>query len=328
MQRGHIPEKAQSSRKKQRTYTYQPTTEKRRRQLLLCTILLAGVMLFSAWQLISYAVDYFSAQNASDQLRELYYEATEEPTQAPTPSPTPEPTPTLEPEATPTPSPTPPVYLEQMRYPSTPHAAISSRFQKLRRQNSDIIGWLSIDGLVDEAVVQRDNTYYLRRDYRGYHNVNGALFLDENIDLLYRPYTLLIYGHNMKTGAMFGNLRNYENLHFYQKNPFVTFDTMYESGRYVIFSIAELSINAGDRNYFSFGRLNSDHIDWRAEAISDLISHSLYFTELDVQPEDQLLLLVTCVDDEEERRVVAARRIREDESEASLQRVVNRARKW
>lgn len=328
MQRGHIPGKGQNSRKKQRTYTYQPATEKRRRQLLLCAVLMACVLIFSAWQLISYGMDYLAAQKASDQLRELYYEATEEPTATPTPSATPEPTPTLEPEATPTPSPTPPTCLEQQRYPDNPYASVSTRFQKLRRQNSDIVGWLSIEDLVDEAVVQRDNTYYLRRDYRGYHNVNGSLFLDENTDLLYRPYTLLVYGHNMKTGAMFGSLRNYENLHFYQKNPFVTFDTMYESGRYVIFSIAELSLNAGDRNYFSFGKLNSDNIAWRAEAISDLISHSRYYTELDVQPEDQLLLLVTCVDDEEERRVVAARRLREGETEGSLQRVVNRARKW
>lgn len=328
MQRGHIPGQGQNSRKKQRTYAYQPTTEKRRRQLLLCAVLLAGVMLFSAWQIISYAVDYFASQHASDELREIYYEATEEPTEAPTPTPTPEPTPTLEPEATPTPTATPAVYLTQMRYPSNPYASVSSRFQKLRRQNSDIVGWLSIDGLLDEAVVQRDNTYYLRRDYRGYHNVNGSLFLDENTDLLYRPYTLLIYGHNMKTGAMFGSLRNYENLYFYHKNPFVTFDTMYESGRYVIFSIAELSLNAGDRNYFSFAKVNSDNIAWREEAIGELLSRSLYYTEIDVQPEDQLLLMVTCVDDEDERRVVAARRIRDGETEEALQRVVNRARKW
>lgn len=328
MQRGHIPTQEHNNRKKQRTYTYLPTTEKRRRQLLLCSILLGCVLVFSAWQLIDYGVDYFAAKNAADQLREMYYEATEEPTASPTPSPTPEPTPTLEPEATPTPSPTPAVHLEQMRYPGNPYATVASRFQKLRRQNGDIIGWLKIEDLVDEPVVQKDNTYYLRRDYRGYHNVNGALFLDENADLLYRPYTLMVYGHNMKTGAMFGNLRNYENLHFYQKNPFVTFDTMYEDGRYVIFSIAELSLNARDRNYFSFGKLDSDNIAWREEAISDLISHSVFYTDIDVQPEDQLLLLVTCVDDEEERRVVAARRIREGETEASLQRSVNRARKW
>lgn len=328
MQRGHIPGQNRTSRKKQRQYTYMPSDEKRKKQMLLCAVVLGCVLVFSAWQLIAYAVDYFSAQSASDELRELYYAETEEPTSPPTPSPTPDPTATLPPEATPTPTPAPATSLEAMRYPGNRYAAISSRFQKIRRQNADIIGWLSIEGLLDEAVVQRDNTYYLRRDYRGYHNVNGALFLDESIDLKSRPYTLMVYGHNMKTGAMFGSLRNYEKLTFYHNNPFITFDTMYEDGRYVIFSVTSLSLNAKDFNYFSFAKMNSLNIAWRKEAIATLKSHSLYSTSIDVQPEDQILLLVTCVDDDEERRIVAARRIRDGETEESLQRKVNQSQKW
>lgn len=57
-------------------------------------------------------------------------------------------------------------------------------------------------------MVQRDNTYYLNRDYLGYHNDNGAIFLDMGCDLTGNPKALILYGHNMKTGAMFGNLRN------------------------------------------------------------------------------------------------------------------------
>lgn len=60
--------------------------------------------------------------------------------------------------------------------------------------------------------------------------MNGAIFLDESCDLSTRPYTLMLYGHNMKSGAMFGNLRNYENLTYYKNNPFIKFDTAYEDG--------------------------------------------------------------------------------------------------
>lgn len=328
VQRGHIPGQNHTSRKKQRKYTYLPTEQKRRWQMLACAIVLGCVLIFSAWQLIAYAVDYFAAQNASKELRELYYEEAEAPTDAPTPSPTAEPTATLEPQATASPTPTPATQLEALRYPGNPYATISSRFQKLRRQNSDIIGWLSIPDMLEEAVVQRDNAYYLRRDYRGYHNVNGALFLDESIDLHTRPYTLLVYGHNMKTGAMFGNLRNYEKISYYRKNPFITFDTMYENGRYVIFSVAELSLNARDHNFMNFTKISSDSIAWRKEAISELVNNSVFYVGIDVQPQDQLLLLITCVDDEEERRIVAARRIRDDETEEALQRKVDQSYKW
>lgn len=328
MQRGHMPEHEKHSRKKLRQYSYTPGAGRRRRQELLLMVLLACVMVFSAWQLIRYGADYVAAQNASEELRELYYQEAEEPTFTPAPTATPAPTPTPAPEVTPTPTATPAIRLEALRYPGNPYGAISSTFTKLRRQNADIVAWLKIPGLLDEAVVQRDNSYYLKRDYRGYHNVNGAIFLDESTDLSTRPYTLMVYGHNMKTGAMFGCLRNYENLSFYQKNPFITFNTMYEDGQYVIFSITQLSLNARDSNYFSFGQMNSTNIAWRKEAIDALLSHSAFYTSLDVQPEDQILLLITCVDDDEERRIVAARRLRDGETIEGVQRIINRARKW
>lgn len=329
MQRGHVPEHQKHSRKQLRQYVYAPGGNRQRHQRML-TVALACVMAFSAWQLISYGADYVSAKSASNELRKLYHEETEtqEPTQTPVPTATPSPTPTLAPEETLLPTATPATELQSVRYPSNPYSAISSTFTKLRRQNEDIVAWLTIPDLLDEAVVLRDNSYYLKRDYRGYHNVNGALFLDEGTDLSSRPYTLIVYGHNMKTGAMFGCLRNYEKLSFYQKNPFITFNTMYENGRYVIFSITQLSLNAADSNYFSFGQLNSNNIAWRQEAIEDLISRSVFYTSLDVQPEDQILLLITCVDDDEQRRVVAARRVRDGETEESLQHVVDRAKKW
>lgn len=131
----------------------------------------------------------------------------------------------------------------------------------------------------------------------------------------------------MKTGAMFGGLRNYEDFHYYKSNAFITFDTAYEEGRYVIFSVRTVSTRPADRHYLDFARLCSNQIDWRQEEIDALEQYSLYHTSLSVQPDDQLLLLVTCVDADTDRRVVAARRIRRDETEGMLQRSINNAAK-
>lgn len=183
---------------------------------------------------------------------------------------------------------------------------------------------MTIDGLLDEAVVQRDNEYYLDRDFRGYHNVNGALFLEQTCDLSMRPYTYLIYGHNMKSGLMFGSLRNYEDITFYRNNPFITFDTIYENGRYVIFAVATISIDSTHWRFVNLTKLHSTIISYRQKEITNLIWRSKYNCKIDVQPQDQLLLLITCVDDETDRRVIAARRIREDETEEELQRLVKK----
>ena len=77
----------------------------------------------------------------------------------------------------------------------------------------------------------------------------------------------------------------------------------------------------------SFSWLLSSSTSLRSKAISTLNRFSIYHNGIDVQPEDQLLLLITCVDEETDRRVVAARRIRDNETEAELQKLVQKTRK-
>ena len=285
------------------------------------------IFVVSAGKLIAYASDHYRIRQASQTMRNAYYDE-QHTTSSPLPSTllalTAQPQSTGDPAVTvvPAPSVTPMSHLEKGSYPYNPYRITDARFAKLRRQNPDIIGWLKIEDLLDEAVVQRDNDYYLDRDYRGYHNVNGAIFLEQTCDLSTRPYTYLIYGHNMKSGMMFGCLRNYENLTFYRNNPFITFDTLYEEGRYVIFAVATISLDSSSWRFVDFTKLHSPVIAYRQAALNTLIQQSRYISRINVLPQDQLLLLVTCVDNDEERRIVAARRIREDESEDDLLRLV------
>ena len=325
-------------RKRRRVYRFRLGRRKRlwRGLFVLCAAVLAA----SLWQVGRYAIQYARTVRLSAELRETYLsadEASPELTAPPrsmaaeefsaavtgipgTPW-TQESLPAVTPDAaaeTVNPLDTP----QPQTYPRNPYRLISERFRKLQRQNKDIIGWLSIDGLLSEAVVQRDNTYYLRRDYRGYHNDNGAIFLDEACNLQTRPYTLTLYAHNMKSGAMFGSLRNYEHIGFYRKNPFVDFDTIYEDGRYVIFSVAAVSIDVQSPRYSGFYRLNACTNLEREAIIQRLCSLSEHTCMVDVRGDDQLLLLVTCIGDSDERRIVAARRIREGETEEGLYRSI------
>lgn len=304
----------------------------RRRSMRAGAVICCVAAAFSVIKIVGYFADYHASQQASQALRAAYYDELNTATEVPSAaafSPTPAPAATEEaPASSPEATATPRVLLEALPYPDNPYALVRSRFQKIRRQNSDIIGWLNIDGLLDEAVVQRDNTYYLRRDYRGYHNDNGSLFLEQSCRLQTRPYTLMIYGHNMKTGAMFGCLRNYENLSFYKNNPFISFDTAYEDGRYVIFAVSTVSTNPQNRAYVDFGRLCTSVISVREETLRALRARSMFSSSISVAADDQLLLLITCVGDETDRRVVAARRVRPDETEASLAALARQSHSW
>lgn len=207
--------------------------------------------------------------------------------------------------------------LQPVPYPDNRELSVSDRFRRLRSKGEYIVGWLTMDHL-SEAVVQKDNTFFLNHDATGNKNSNGAIFLDEATGIITRPYTLILYGHNMKSGNMFGRLKKYKENAYFFSNRIISFDSMFEDGKYAVFAVLEFSTVPGTSGWFDLYSLRSDHIDARTEAIRKLENKSVHGRMLDVQPEDQLLLLVTCVDGEDERLLVAARRLRPNEKEEGL----------
>lgn len=289
--------------------------------LLVLCLALAEIGLV---QLVGYFAGRQEGERTEAQLREMWYAKETDgiptlPPQVPTAAPVRTETP-AEPEEEPAPpSPEPAetkgTRLKRSMYPGNPGLTVSERFRELRKTNPDIVGWLSIGKMQDEAVTQRDNEFYMDHDASGKKNVSGAVFLDESVSLQMRPYTLILYGHNMRDESRFGWLRKYENRDFYRNNRFIRLHTLYEDGRYVVFSEGTVSTEEGSANYLDFFGLNSLQTDERARAIGVLQDVSVLDSTVDVRVDDQILVLVTCVDKDTDRRIVAARRIRNGEKE-------------
>ena len=182
------------------------------------------------------------------------------------------------------------------------------RIKELRKKSEYIIGWITMDDL-DEPVVHKDNTFFLDHDAMGKKNGNGAIFMDQNANLLTRPYTILLYGHNMKTGAMFGNLRKYEDPSYCLKHRLLQFDTLYEEGKYEIFAVETISLTPGKAKFLDLNSLQSSDRNSRKGAVTSLKNGSIYQSLEEVTEEDQILLLITCVGDDDERLVIAAKRL-------------------
>ena len=187
---------------------------------------------------------------------------------------------------------------------------VNSRIRELRKKSEYIIGWIKMDDM-EEPVVHKDNTFFLDHDAFGKKNVNGAIFMDQETNLLTRPYTIILYGHNMKSGAMFGNLLKYKQFSYCYKHRMLRFDTLYEEGEYEIFAVTTVSLVPGTSRYVSLAGLLSDYRTPRREALNKLYNQSPHGRMADVNEEDQLLLLITCDGNDDERLVVAARRNRE-----------------
>lgn len=95
---------------------------------------------------------------------------------------------------------------------------IANPYQKSFLANADMAAWLQIPGTAIDYPVMwtpRDEEYYLRRGFDGSSNRNGCLILDTDSCVSPLTTNLIIHGHNMKSGAMFGTLSDYENEDFY-----------------------------------------------------------------------------------------------------------------
>ena len=252
-----------------------------------------------------YGAQWDEVKRTTEEIREEVKSEEPNPTQAAlwptsTPIPTPIPTPgsTLIPEQE--------DILRPVEYPGG--LQVNAKIRKARKKSEYIMGWLTMDD-VDEPVVQKDNDFFLDHDAMGKKNINGALFMDENTEFLTRPYTILIYGHNMKSGAMFGNLKKYEKADYCRVHRMFRFESLYEEGEYEIFAVATIRLTPGENGFVNVRELESSDREIRKEAIARLRGFSLYYTTLDVNEEDQIILLITCVGDEDQRLVVAGKRI-------------------
>ena len=299
-----------------------PAQQRKKLLCLFLAVLACALVVWGAAGLIHYFSDLSASRQTAAELRSIYDQpvpVTEAPASELTAVPVP---PTAVPATevpVPAETPVPADYglLPAVPYPYNSSLRISDRFTDLRRKGKYITGWLRMDS-VDEPVVLKDNSYFLSRDATGKKNVNGAIFMDAGTRLETRPYTVILYGHNMKSGSMFGRLRKYRDGDYLRKNRFITFDTLYEDGRYAVFAAAEINVVPGTSGYFDIWSLDDNTRAGREAAIRKLESRSFCGNAVDVQPEDQILLLVTCVEDDDYRLIVAARRLRDGETESTL----------
>lgn len=93
-------------------------------------------------------------------------------------------------------------------------------------QNADCIGWIFIDGTnINYPVMHTpDNPQkYLRLSFEKKYSQSGVPFLDGRCSL--QDGNLIIYGHNMKNGTMFSDLKKYLDTDFREAHKMIEFQT-------------------------------------------------------------------------------------------------------
>ena len=190
---------------------------------------------------------------------------------------------------------------------------VLEEYQTLYNKNKSLIGWLKIDDTnIDYPVMQTvNNEYYLDHNYNQEYDKNGSLFMDKDCDVVHRNTNLIIYGHHMKSGKMFGNLNKYSSEDYCKKHPAIQFDTIYEKGTYEVMYVFRSRIYNEDEIVFKYYQFldaaSEKEFNSNMQAMAEL---SLYDTGVTAGYGDELLTLSTCDNAEADGRfVVVAKRV-------------------
>lgn len=181
-------------------------------------------------------------------------------------------------------------------YPKNPMCNIMESIRQMVSENGDVIGRLVINGMVDEMVMQRNNTYYLTHNAIGTTSEAGAVFADESCSLRNPPENLLLRGQSGVPGKMFAPLWQYVSggAAFASSNMTARLTTLYEEENYVLFAVIVANRDPANSRYFNYASNPTFTTDEAMMRYVDQVrQHSIYQIPVDVAPSDRLLTLAT-----------------------------------
>ena len=176
--------------------------------------------------------------------------------------------------------------------PSPYYTKYNQIFEELSNINNETVGWLTVNNTkVNYPVVQHtDNDYYLKKDFNKKTNSYGWIFMDYRNNIYNLSNNTILWGHNSRTGLMFGTLRYVTNESWYKNpdNQIITFNTKVKNMKWKIFSIYKIPVT-NDYLYANFGNLDE------FQTFLDMIrGRSIYDFGVNVTKEDHILTLSTC----------------------------------
>ena len=185
-------------------------------------------------------------------------------------------------------------------------------FKELYLLNNDIVGWIFIpDTQVDYPVMQTPDSpdYYLKRNFDKASSARGCIYVREQCDVFAPSDNVTIYGHRMKSGAMFGQLDKYFQYDFYDSHRYVYFDTLKELHTYEILAVFLTTASQGEGfAYHMFVDAQSE--EEFTEYVNTCKRLSFYDTGVEAAYGDSLITLSTCEYSQPNGRlVVVAKRI-------------------
>ena len=194
--------------------------------------------------------------------------------------------------------------------PPTEPREVLPRLQEQYEKNPDLAGWLTVPGTrIDYPVMYSPDEpeRYLHANFEVSYSFAGLPFIDAACDP--ESGNRIIYAHNMLDGSMFRTLLKYQQKDFWQRNPVISFNTLYEEQEYeVVAAFYDKVYKKTDTNFKFYQFYDTPDHSRFEEAMAYYREHALYDTGVTAQCGDLFLTLVTCAYQTENGRFVVVAR--------------------
>ena len=184
------------------------------------------------------------------------------------------------------------------------------QYQALYAQNSDLAGWIQIDGTnINYPVMQskHDPDFYLKHNFEKADSPHGCPYVQANCDLQTPSDNILVYGHNMKNGSMFGMLKKYRaDETLYNTSKYFWILTPEKDYRYEIIAAYTTSVNSD--TYTLFKGPGKEFLEYEKKMFQNSeIRTDATASEANVK--DKIVTLSTCTGNQATRFVVQGKRV-------------------
>lgn len=172
-------------------------------------------------------------------------------------------------------------------------------FEELQANtNQDIYAWIYVPNTqVDYPVLQHpeDNFHYLNYNMDGSKGLPGCIYTEMRNEKDFMDGLTVLYGHNMKNGSMFAELHKYEDIEFFEQNPYFY---IYTPDDILVYQVFRAYVYSDEHLVYKYGPAREQDITYILDDIRDFrsINSNVNQELLDsMNGEDKICTLSTCV---------------------------------
>ena len=191
-------------------------------------------------------------------------------------------------------------------------------FEGLWEINPEIYAWIRIpDTKIDYPILQHegeDQGYYLTRDIYGENSQAGSIYTEHYNRKDFTDPNTLLYGHNMKNGSMFHNVRYFAEREYFDEHEDLYIYVPGKILKYQIITCYEYD----DRHILGSFDFSDEEVfeEYLEEIMNPRSMYTMVREGVELTPENRIVTLSTCVANKpNNRRLLQAVFVEEFEAE-------------